>query len=148
MPNTTGIADTFKANILAGVNFTGVGAITSVNVKAALYLASGSLSNTTSSYIGLSEVSGAGYTAGGVGCATNSVGLTGNIAFWQPGAAISYGTVTLSTAFDSVLLYSNGFTSAPNAIAVFNFGSTTVNSGTFSINLPTYNATSALIRLN
>jgi hypothetical protein len=147
MPNTTGICDTFKQQILQGTGFTGANAVTGTTLKAALYLATGTLSNTTSAYGSAGEASGSGYTAGGVTTTAGTVGLTGNVAFWQPGGAISYGTVTLSTAFDAVLLYSTGFASS-NTIAVFNFGSTTVNSGTFSINLPTNNATSALIRLN
>jgi hypothetical protein len=143
----TGISDTFKQQILQGTGFTGANAVTGATIKAALYLGTGALSNATSVYTTTTEVSGAGYTAGGVSTTSGTVGLTGNVAFWQPGAAISYGTVTLSTSFDAVLLYSTGFATA-NTIAVFNFGNTTVNSGTFSINLPTNNATSALIRLN
>jgi hypothetical protein len=43
-------------------------------------------------------------------------------------------------------LYNN--TASNKAIASWNFGSTTVNNGTFTINLPPNDANSALIRLS
>lgn len=147
MPNSTGICDVFKRGILTGnVN------LNTATVKAALYLASATYNNTTTQYASTGEVSGSGYTSGGVTAAAGTVGLTGNIAYWQPSSQLNYGVVTLSTAFDAVLLYytnnSQTVVTASNAIAVFNFGSTTVNNGTFTINLPTPgDATNGLIRL-
>ncbi len=100
----------------------------------------------TTANVGTDEVSGAGYVAGGVSTTAGSVGLTGAVSYWQPGGAISFGTVTLATAFDAVLLYNS--TASNKAIAGWNFGSTTVNNGTFTINLPTNDSSNALIRLN
>lgn len=142
MANTTGITDVFKRGLLTGnVN------LNTATVKAALYLVSATYGNATVSYSATGEVSGAGYSSGGITASAGTAGLTGSVSFWQPGASLSYGTVTLSTAFDAVLLYYTNSATA-NAIAVFNFGSTTVNNGTFTINMPTNNSTSALIRLS
>lgn len=140
MANTTAIASTFKQELMQGTHNLG-----SNTIKAALYLASATVNASTTAYSATGEVTGTGYTAGGITTTAGSVGLTSTTAYWQPGAALSYGTVTLSTAFDCVLLYNN--TSSNKAIAAWNFGSTTVNNGTFTINLPTNDATNALIRL-
>lgn len=141
MANSTAIASTFKQELMQGTHNLG-----SNTIKAALYLTTGTLGAATTAYSATGEASGAGYTAGGISTTAGSVGLTGTTAYWQPGAALSFGTVTLSTAFDAVLLYNN--TSSNKAIASWNFGSTTVNNGTFTINLPTNDATNALIRLS
>lgn len=145
MPNSTAITDTFKRGMLTGnVN------LNTATIKAALYYTGSNVNNANAIYTGVSgtagEVAGAGYTAGGITTTAGTAGLLSNIAYWQPGAALSYGTVTLSTAFDTVLLYYTNSVTA-NTIASFNFGSTTVNNGTFTINLPTNNETTALIRL-
>jgi hypothetical protein len=72
----------------------------------------------------------------------SSSGTTG---FWTPSASIVYTTVTLSTAFDAVLLYNS--TQADRAISVHTFGSQTVTAGTFTLTMPTNDATTALIRI-
>lgn len=152
MPNSTAITDSFKRGLLtANAN------LNIANVRAALYYVGANLSNANAVYTGVNatagEVSGAGYPQGGVGCTPGTVAMASNIAYWQPGGAISYGTVTISSAFDAVLLYWSNTTvggaavTTANTIASFNFGSTTVNNGTFTINLPTNNETLALIRL-
>jgi hypothetical protein len=141
MANTTAIASSFKKELMQGVHN-----LETNTVKAALYLASATIGAATTVYVTTGEVTGSGYTAGGITTAAGTVGLTGTTAFWQPGAALSFGTVTLSTAFDCVLLYNS--TQTNKAIASWNFGSTTINNGTFTINLPTNDATNALIRLS
>jgi hypothetical protein len=141
MANATAIASSFKQELMQGVHN-----LESNTIKAALYLTTADIGASTTAYTTSGEVSGPGYAAGGITTAAGSVGITGTTAYWQPGAALSYGTVTLSTAFDTVLLYNN--TASNKAIASWNFGSTTVNNGTFTINLPPNDANSALIRLS
>ena len=67
--------------------------------KAALYLASATVDSTTTAYSGTGEVSGTGYTAGGVtvtnATAPANTGGTGIIAFWTPSASFAWTTVTL-----------------------------------------------------
>jgi hypothetical protein len=112
----------------------------------ALYLASASLGAGTTAYSGTGEVAGANYTAGGAavtfGTAPNSSGTT---AFVTPSASVSWATVTLSTAFDAALLYND--TNSDKAVAVFTFGSQTVTAGTFTLTMPTNDASTGLIRI-
>ena len=143
MANTTAIANSFKVDLMGGVH----SLANAETIKAALFLVSGALDATTATYSTTSEVSGSGYSAGGVTVThataptnSGSVGTT----YWTPSAAISFGTVTLSTAFDYVQLY---YSADSHAIAGFNFGSTTVSGGTFTINMPTNNGTTGLLRL-
>ncbi len=119
--------------------------------KAALYLASATVDSTTTAYSVTGEVSGTGYTAGGVtvtnATAPANTGGTGIIAFWTPSASFAWTTVTLSTAFDAVLLY-NSSNTAQAAVAVFTFGSQTVTAGNFTLTMPTNDLTTGLIRLS
>jgi hypothetical protein len=140
MANTTAICSSFKQELMTGTHN-----LNSNTIKAALYLTTGSIGASTTVYTATGEASGSGYSAGGITATSGTVGLTGSTAYWQPGAALSFGTVTLATAFDCVLLYNS--TQTNKAIASWNFGSTTVNNGTFTINLPTNDSSNALIRL-
>ena len=97
------------------------------------------------------EVTGTNYTAGGVTVtnataptATNSSSTAG-VAYWTPSASITYTTVTLSTAFDSVLIYNS--TQSNKAVSVHTFGSQTITAGTFTLTMPTNNTSTALLRL-
>ena len=119
--------------------------------KAALYLASATYNAATTAYSATGEVSGAGYTAGGVTVtaataptATNS-SATAGVAFFTPSASITYTSVTLTTAFDAVLIYNS--TQSNKAVAVYTFGSQTVTAGTFTLTMPSNTTTTALLRL-
>jgi len=122
------------------------GATTKDTVKAALYLASASRGAGDTVYNSTGEVSGTNYVAGGV-TVTNGTEPTntGTTAHWTPSASIVYTTVTLTTAFDAVLIYNS--TQADKAIAVFTFGSQTITAGTFTLTMPTNDGTSGLIRM-
>lgn len=155
MANTTAICTSFKAEVMLGahqfgtvtiVSRTSLTAPTTDSLKAALFLVSATVNATTTAYSVTGEVSGTGYSAGGV-AVTNATAPTtsGTTGFWTPSAAIVYTTVTLSTAFDSVLLYNS--TQSNRAILVFNFGSTTVTAGTLTLNMPANSAGTALINL-
>jgi hypothetical protein len=119
--------------------------------KAALYLASATVNASTTAYTVTGEVSGAGYTAGGVAVtngtspqSTNS-SATAGVAYWTPSASITYSSVTLTTAFDAVLIYNSS--KSDKAVSVHTFGSQTVTAGTFTLTMPTNDTTNALIRL-
>jgi hypothetical protein len=124
---------------------------TTDTLKAALYLVSATYNASTTAYSATGEVSGTGYTAGGVTVtnataptSTNS-SATAGVAFFTPSASITYTTVTLATAFDTVLLYN--FTQSNKAIAVYTFGSQTITAGTFTLTMPANTTTTALLRL-
>ena len=119
--------------------------------KAALYLTTATINASTTAYSASNEVSGAGYSAGGVAVtfgtpptATNS-SVTAGVAFVTPSASITYTTVTLATAFDAVLIYNS--TQADKAVSVHTFGSQTITAGTFTLTMPADTTTTALIRL-
>ena len=119
--------------------------------KAALYLSSATYNAATTAYSVTGEVSGAGYTAGGVTVtaatpptATNS-SATAGVAFFTPSASITYTSVTLTTAFNAVLIYNS--TQSNKAVAVYTFGDQTITAGTFTLTMPSNTTTTALIRL-
>ncbi len=121
-------------------------ATTADSFKAALYLASATVNAATTAYSASDEVSGTGYTAGGVAVTFGTVPSTsGTTAFVTPSASISYSAVTLSTAFDAVLIYNS--TQSNKAVSVHTFGSQTVTAGTFTLTMPTNDASTGLIRL-
>jgi hypothetical protein len=53
--------------------------------------------------------------------------------------------VTLTTAFDTVLLYNS--TQSDKAISVHTFGSQTITAGTFTLTMPSNTTSTALLRL-
>jgi hypothetical protein len=155
MANTQAIATSFKVELMLGahqlgsvtiVSRTSLTAPTTDTIKAALYLASGSQGAGTTAYSATNEVSGTGYTAGGV-TVTNATAPTssGTTAFWTPSASIVYSTVTLTTAFDCVTIYNS--TQSNRAIGVYTFGSQTVTAGNFTLTMPTNDASNGLIRI-
>lgn len=150
MANTQAMCTSFKSEILSGIHAlgttvtrAGTGADT---IKAALYLASASQGAGTTAYAVTGEVSGAGYSAGGV-TATNATAPTssGTTAYWTPSASFTYTTVTLTTSFDCVLVYNS--TQSNKAISVHTFGAQTITAGTFVLSMPTNDSTNALIRI-
>ena len=133
------------------VSRTSLTAPTTDTLKAALYLASATVNASTTVYSASNEVSGTGYVAGGV-TVTNATAptstntsATAGVAFFTPSASIVYTTVTLTTAFDAVLLYNS--TQSNKAISVHTFGSQTITAGTFTLTMPANTTAAALIRL-
>lgn len=140
MANTQGITSAAKAAALAAV-------VDGKSLKAALYLASASVGPGTAAYTATGEVSGTGYTAGGVSVTNaNAAALDGTVAHWTPSADIVYSTVTLATAFDAVMLYSTS--DSNRSIGVFTFGSQTITAGDFTLTMPTNDGTDGLVRLS
>jgi hypothetical protein len=151
--NSQAICTSFKVELMKGIHALGTSVVragtTKDTIKAALVLASGSTGAATtnlSDITGTSEVSGTNYTAGGV-TVTNATEPTNTstTAHWTPSASIVYTTVTLSTAFDAVLIYNS--TQSDKAIAVYTFGSQTITAGTFTLTMPTNDGTTGLLRL-
>ena len=150
MSNTQAMATSFKGEILSGIHALGTTVIRAGTgadtLKAALYLASATINAATTAYTVTGEVSGTGYSAGGV-TVTNATAPTtsGTTGYWTPSASLTYTTVTLTTAFDCVLIYNS--TQSNKAISAHTFGSQTVTAGTFTLTMPVSDATNALIRI-
>jgi hypothetical protein len=160
MANTQSMTTSFMGDLLVGaqqlgsvtlVSRTSLTAPTVDTLKAALYLASATINASTTAYTATGEVTGTNYTAGGV-TVTNATGptatnssTTAGVAYWTPSASITYTNVTLTTAFDAVLLYNS--TQSNKSISVHTFGSQTVTAGTFTLTMPSNTTSTALIRL-
>ena len=154
MANTAGICNNFKFEVMTGIHALGPGtgvpartAATADVVKCALFLASGSLSpSTTTAYSATSEVANSGsYTAGGATVTTANVpALFTNTGTFNPSASVQFTTFS-ATAFDTALFYNSS--QGNKAICLCNFGSQTIVAGTMTLNMPTSGAATSLIQL-
>lgn len=119
--------------------------------KAALFLSSATQNASTTAYGTSGEVTGAGYSAGGITVtngtsptSTNS-STTAGVGYWTPSASLTYTGVTLTTVFNAVLIYNS---SASNkAVSVHTFGDQTITAGTFTLTMPANSTSTALLRL-
>jgi hypothetical protein len=155
MANTASMCTSFMGELMTATHNFGTAPTRATSAtdtfKAALYLSSATYNAATTAYSVTGEVSGAGYTAGGVTVtaatpptATNS-SATAGVAFFTPSASITYTSVTLTTAFNAVLIYNS--TQSNKAVAVYTFGDQTITAGTFTLTMPSDTTTTALIRL-
>ena len=150
MANTQAMTTSFKGEILTATHNFGTaptrGTSAADTFKAALYLATASLGAGTTAYSSTGEVTGTNYTAGGV-TVTNATppATSGTTAYWTPSASITYTNVTLSTAFDAVLIYNSS--QSDKAVSVHTFGSQTITAGTFTLLMPTNAAGTALLNI-
>ena len=156
MSNTQSMCTSFMGELMTATHNFGTAPIraatTADTFKAALYLTSATVNAATTAYSSTNEVTGTGYTAGGVTVtnatapiATNS-SATAGVAYWTPSASITYTTVTLTTAFDCVLIYNSS--QSNKAVSVHTFGSQTITAGTFTLTMPSNTTTTALLRLS
>ena len=149
MANTQAMCTSFLGELMTAThNFT---TGTGNTFKAALYLASATVNASTTAYSSSNEVTGTNYVAGGVTVTNGTSPLSSNtsttagVGYWTPSASITYTNVTLTTAFDAVLIYNS---SASNkAVSVHTFGSQTVTAGTFTLTMPSNTTSTALLRL-
>ena len=164
MSNTQSMCTTFLKELMLGqhqfgsstlVSRTSLTAPTTDTFKAALYFASATVDANTSAYSTTGEVtntSGTGYTAGGVTVTNGTAPLSTNtsatagVAYWTPTASFQWTALTVTTAFDSVLLYNS--TQSNKAVSVHTFGSQTITAGTFTLTMPSNATSTALLRLS
>lgn len=149
MANTQAVCTSFKVEILNGHHAFGTavtrGATTKDDFKAALYLSSATVNASTTAYSATGEVTGTGYSAGGI-AVTNATAPTssGTTAYWTPSASLTYSTVTIGPT-DAVLIYNS--TQTNKAVAVYTFSAQTVTAGTLTLTMPTNDASNALLRI-
>ena len=149
MANTQSMCTSFMQELMTATHDFTTG--TGDTFKAALYETTATYNAATTAYSTSGEVTGSGYSPGGVTVtngtspqSTNS-SATAGVAYWTPSASITYTSVTLTTAFDAVLIYNSS--KSNKAVSVHTFGSQTVTAGTFTLTMPTNNTTNALLRL-
>ena len=158
MANTQSMCTSFMGQLLTATHNFGTaptrGTSAADTFKAALYTttASPAINAATTAYSATGEVSGTGYTAGGISvtnanapASTNSSSTAG-VAYWTPSANLVYTTVTLTAAFDTVLIYNSSQSNA--AVSVHTFGSQTITAGTFTLTMPSNTTSTALLRLS
>ena len=150
MSNTQAMCTSFKGEILTATHNFGTAPIraatTADTFKAALYLASATINASTTAYTATGEVTGTNYTAGGIAVTNATAPATsGTTAYWTPSASLVYTNVTLSTAFDTVLIYNS--TQSNKSVSVHTFGSQTVTAGNFTLTMPTNGAGTALLNI-
>ncbi len=119
--------------------YTGVHNLSSNTLKVALYTANANLNESTTAYSATNEVSGGGYTPGGVALSGVTISSDGYTAFVNFNDAVFNASVTARCA----LIYN--VTQANKSIAVLDFGSDKTSSN-FTIVMPANTASSALIR--
>lgn len=142
------MATSFKVDILNGVHAFGtsvVRASTSADTfKIALYTSSATLDASTTAYSVTDEVSGTGYVAGGNTLVISQVPTsTGTTAFLDF-ADTTWAAATITA--NGALIYNS--TQSNKAVAVLAFGGDkTSTAGDFTIQFPTADASSAIIRI-
>jgi hypothetical protein len=156
MANTQSMTTSFLEEVLTATHNFGTAPVRASGAadtfKAALYLASATVNAASTVYTTSGEVTGTGYTAGGVavtnGTAPDSTNTsaTAGVAYWTPSASIVYTGVTLSTAFDAMMMYNS--TQGDKSVAVFTFGSQTITAGNFTLTMPANTTSTALLRLS
>ena len=138
MAITSALCASYKLQVLSGIH------LAADTYKIALYTSTATLDSTTTVYSATNEVSGAGYTATGqtlTAFATSSSGTTAWLDFTSD-PSWTAATITARGA----LIYNS--TQAGKAVAVIDFGADkTSTAGTFTITLPTADATNAIIRI-
>lgn len=136
MAITTAICNSYKQEILEGVH------ASTDTYKIALFTSSATLGAATTAYSTTNEVSGTGYTAGGINLTNFTSGLDGSTAYITFDDAVwTSATITARGA----LIYNSS--KSNKAVAVFDFGGDVVStSGTFTVDLPVAGA-NALIRI-
>jgi hypothetical protein len=136
------VPDSFKQELFTAThNFSTTAGNT---FKLALYTTVTGFSASTTNYITTNEASGTGYTASGTTLVNSTVTVAQNISF------ISFNNATFSTATltaSCCLIYNT--TQSSKAVVVLDFGgSKTSTNGDFTIQFPTANSTSAVLRIS
>ncbi len=139
MSTTAALCNSFKQEILAMTPHTAADVY-----KIALYTdAAATLSKSTTAYTATGEVSGAGYTAGGMALSGFSVTLDGDTAIldWTTDPVWATATITADTA----LIYNSS--RANKAVAVVKFTSASSTAAAFTVQLPAAAAATGIVRI-
>jgi hypothetical protein len=140
----------FKVEILNGVHAFGSAVIRATAApdvfKLALYTSSATLGAATTAYTTSDEVSSSGtnYPAGGLTLTVSQVPTSTGTTAWLDFDDLTFSSATLTAR--GALIYN--LTQSNKAVAVLDFGSDkTSTAGNFTIQFPTANSTSAILRI-
>ena len=151
MAITSAVCSSFKQELLQGKHSFDTSGNGGDTFKIALFTSSASLDATTTDYNSSNEItntSGTAYTAGGKALTNTGVGLTSTTAFtdfsdisWTSASFTANGCMIYNTT-------TAGGSGTTDAVCVVAFGGDkTVSSGTFTVQFPTNDASSAILRL-
>jgi len=151
MAITSAICSSFKQELLEGKHDFQTSGSGGHSFKIALYTSSATLGAATTAYSATNEITntaGSAYSAGGAALTNTGVGLTSTTAFTDF-SDVSYTSASFTA--NGALIYNtttDGGTGTTNAVAVIAFGSDkTATNGTFTIQFPANDSSSAIIRL-
>jgi hypothetical protein len=151
MAITSAVCSSFKQELLQGKHSLDTSGNGGDTFKIALFTSSASLGAATTDYSTSNEItntSGTAYTAGGEALTNTGVGLTSTTAFtdfsdvsWTSASFTANGCMIYNTT-------TAGGSGTTDAVCVVAFGGDkTVSSGTFTVQFPANDATSAILRL-
>jgi hypothetical protein len=140
----------FKQQILLGVHDFRVGGDT---FKLALYTSNADLGASTTVYTSNGEISGAGYSAGGIALTNLGVSNSNDVGFTSFSNAVfvgatftAYGALIYNTTPSA--LGPDGLTLVNPAVCVLDFGGArTVTANNFTVQFPANNSANAIIRI-
>ena len=143
MAITQAMCTSFKVELLQGVhNFTNS---TGDVFKLALYTSSATLDATTTAYSSSNEVANSGTYSSGGGSLTNVTPTSTGTTAFTDFSDLSFTSATITAR--GALIYNSS--DSNKAVAVLDFGSDkTSTDGTFTIQFPTADASSAIIRIS
>jgi len=139
----------FKVQLLQAVhNF---GPVLPNTFKLALYTANATLDADTTAYSATNEVSGTGYTAGGLALTISVFPTSGLNSSSVPTAYVSFQNAIWTNASFTCrggLIYNSSVAGNPS-VAVLDFGTDkTVSNDAFQVTFPTPNASNAIVRIS
>ena len=149
MTISSAVCSSFKKELFQGYHDFDANGSGGDTFKLALYTDQASLGAATTDYANTNEVAnGNGYSTGGNTLVNTGVGLTSTTAFTD---FTDTSFTSASFTANGCLIYNtqaNGGSNTTEAVCVVAFGGNkTVSSGTFTIQFPTNDASSAILRL-
>ena len=149
MAISSAVCSSFKKELFQGYHDFDANGSGGDTFKLALYTDQASLGAATTDYANTNEVAnGNGYSTGGNTLVNTGVGLTGTTAFTD---FSDTSFTSASFTANGCLIYNtqaNGGSNTTEAVCIVAFGGNkTVSSGTFTIQFPTNDASSAILRL-
>ena len=149
MAISSAVCSSFKKELFQGYHDFDANGSGGDTFKLALYTDQATLNATTTDYNNTNEVAnGNGYSTGGNTLVNTGVGLTSTTAFTD---FSDTSFTSASFTANGCLIYNtqaNGGSNTTEAVCVVAFGGNkTVSSGTFTIQFPTNDASSAILRL-
>jgi hypothetical protein len=142
MAITQALCNSFKQEMLVGThNFT---ASTGDTFKIALFTSTATLSGSTTVYATTNEVTGTGYTAGGISLTSVTPTLSGSTAICDF-SDVTWTTSTITAR--GALIYNSS--KSNKAVMVLDFGADkSSTAGDFAVIFPTADATNAILRIS